>query len=159
MDKLRSPRVFLHRTKGLNLPHRKQIRRFIESIFRTEKVNLAELHYNFCSDHEIRSLNAQWLGHDHVTDVLTFNYAPPGMPVSGDIFLGAAEIRRNARRYGSTIGEEMMRVMFHGALHLSGYADKSKSQKRVMRQKEDHYLGLFAAGKRRIVPRGTLRAR
>ncbi|HLX91840.1 MAG TPA: rRNA maturation RNase YbeY [Puia sp.] len=144
MDKPGRLKVYLHKTKGLDLPQRIRLGRFIESIFRREHIKLAELHYNFCSDNEIRSLNAKWLGHDYITDILTFNYATPMLPVSGDIFLGTAEIKRNAQRYNSTIRQETLRVMFHGALHLSGYDDKTDPQKQAMRRQEDHYLRLYA---------------
>jgi ssRNA-specific RNase YbeY (16S rRNA maturation enzyme) len=37
----------------------------------------------------------------------------------------------------------MLRVLFHGALHLCGYKDKSKANISMMRAKEDAYLKLY----------------
>jgi len=36
--------------------------------------------------------------------------------------------------------QELHRVLFHGALHLCGYKDKSKKDQVLMRQKENFYL-------------------
>jgi rRNA maturation RNase YbeY len=51
-------------------------------------------------------------------------------------------VKANATELKTTFNEELHRVLIHGVLHLSGYSDKSASDKSLMRKKEDAYLSL-----------------
>jgi rRNA maturation RNase YbeY len=52
-------------------------------------------------------------------------------------------VRKNALEFNAGFRLEMLRVIFHGALHLCGYSDKSTVTTRKMRAKEDFYLDRF----------------
>ena len=108
---------------------------------KSEKQNILELNYIFCSDNYLKKINKQYLHHDYFTDIITFPTAAPGdKNISGDIFISIDRVRDNAKTYGVKTNEELHRVMVHGLLHLCGYGDKTSSQEKIMRAKEDFYL-------------------
>jgi rRNA maturation RNase YbeY len=72
--------------------------------------------------------------------VITFSLSEPKNPVHGEVYLSVDRIKENAKSFKVKYQNELMRVMIHGALHLCGYADKTKDAKKQMREKEDHYL-------------------
>lgn len=71
-------------------------------------------------DREIRRLNRQFRGKDKATDVLSF---PAGERDGylGDIAISPATARRNARRYGRPLKDELRILLLHGVLHLLGH--------------------------------------
>ncbi len=121
-----------------------QLKAFIESIFKKEKKQLAGLRYVFCSDDMLLDINRNFLQHDYFTDIISFGLSEIGEPIEGEIYISIDRVRDNAQLLGQTYKEEMLRVLFHGALHLCGYKDKTKSEIITMRAKEDQYLQLYA---------------
>lgn len=119
------------------------LKSFIESIFKKEKKQLAELRYVFCSDDMLLDINRNFLQHDYFTDIITFGLSEKGQPIEAEIYISIDRVKDNAQMLGVTYKEEMLRVLFHGALHLCGYKDKTKSEIVTMRAKEDRYLQLF----------------
>ena len=72
-------------------------------------------------DEDIRELNARHLGHDWVTDVISFALWQPGDPVVvGDIYIGAGQAERQALDEGVSLEEELVRLVVHGTLHVTG---------------------------------------
>ena len=116
-------------------------------LFRKERKRLGELDYIFVSDNRLLEINREFLQHDDFTDIISFPLSSPGEPIAGEIYISVDRIRENAREYGISIRTELLRVIFHGALHLCGYGDKTPPEQRKMRQLEEKYL--------LSVPRGT----
>lgn len=102
---------------------------------------VAEISYIFCSAKRHREMNIEFLGHDYFTDIITFDESDlkEGY-IAGDIFIDIETVRDNARLYGATAREEMLRVVVHGVLHLCGQKDKTPRAEREMHRKEDYYL-------------------
>jgi probable rRNA maturation factor len=76
------------------------------------------------SDKEMRRLNRVFLGRDRATDVLSFparGELEPGSPHLGDLAVSVPQARRQARRAGWTVEEELALLVTHGFLHLLGY--------------------------------------
>lgn len=94
-------------------------------------------------------MNKQYLNHDTLTDIITFELSPKETPLTSDIYISIDRIKENAKDFHTSFTNELHRVIFHGALHLSGYKDKTKEQAQLMRSKEEEYL------KKYLVPRGT----
>ncbi|MCS7005653.1 MAG: rRNA maturation RNase YbeY [Cytophagales bacterium] len=104
------------------------------------KKQINQINYVFCSDEYLLAINRTYLQHDYYTDVITFDHTEKGQPIESDIFISVERVRENAQHYNVSFEEELRRVMIHGILHLCGYKDKTASQQRTMRQKEDEYL-------------------
>ncbi|MCC8018373.1 MAG: rRNA maturation RNase YbeY [Rikenellaceae bacterium] len=122
----------------------KAVARWVEECARREGYSCGPVAYIFCSGGSHLDINRRYLGHDYRTDVITFDYSDLSAgTVSGDIFIDPETVRDNARSYGVTAREEMLRVIIHGMLHLCGYGDKSETEAALMRAKEDEYLALL----------------
>ena len=127
----------------LSLRNRRKLKEFLVSIFRWEKVKLHSLNFVFSTDKAVRSINKEFLNHDYFTDIITFCLSEKGQPVVADIYISVDRIRDNALLEKETFQRELHRVVFHGALHLCGYGDKSGEEIKRMRKREDHYLGRY----------------
>ena len=103
---------------------------------------IGELTYIFCSDDKELAVNREFLGHDYYTDVITFDYTTPHT-INGDIFISWDMIRSNAAEVGVTPERELLRILAHGLLHLTGQADKTPETKAEMTRKEEHALSLY----------------
>ncbi len=112
---------YLHRTRLFQQALQKGLKNFARQ-------NI-EVNVIFVGEKEIHRVNKTFLGHDYVTDVISFNHArppvlPPGEPWAfGDIFVCYQVARKNAKRFNHTFLQEMMMYVTHGALHLSGMDD------------------------------------
>ena len=94
----------------------------------------------YCGNKMIRRINCDYLGHDYVTDTITFGYNEGG-EVEGEFYISLDVIESNARRFGVTFEDELLRVTIHSSLHLMGYDDESDELRAAMSRREDYYLG------------------
>lgn len=127
------------------------IQSFIEILFSKENKLFERADYIFCSDEYLLSINQAYLKHDYYTDIITFDLSE-SEAIKSEIYISADRVKDNATLLNQPIQTELLRVIFHGALHLCGYRDKSENEKKMMRQKENEYIELF---KKQFVPRGT----
>lgn len=114
------------------------------SVVDQEKEELSFLNYIFCDDAYLLDINQQYLNHNTYTDIITFDHREAPGPIEGDIFISVERVRENAHSFQVSFEKELHRVMVHGLLHLLGYLDKSESEQKRMRAKEDHYLAQFS---------------
>lgn len=133
---------FFNQDITFKLPKQGKTRQWIKEVLSREKKQLAHLNYIFCSDEYLLSINKQYLKHNALTDIITFDNSEHGGPIEGDIFISIERVRANAKELKTGFDEELHRVLIHGVLHLSGYSDKSASDKSRMRKKEDACLSL-----------------
>jgi rRNA maturation RNase YbeY len=115
---------------------------WIKDVIRAEGKGLGEINYVFCSDAFLAHLNIQYLQHNTLTDIITFNIAEEVDSIGGDIYISVDRVKENADVFKVSFDQELHRVIIHGVLHLLGYLDKTVNQKRTMRKKEDAYLSL-----------------
>jgi len=118
----------------------KTITDWIEKVIQSENQLLESLNYIFCSDNYLHKINLEYLDHDDLTDIITFNNAEAQGIIEGDIFISIERIRENSTSFNKTFENELYRVIIHGVLHLLGYSDKSRDEKLEMRSLEDKYL-------------------
>lgn len=116
---------------------------WIKKTVKSEGKSLISLNYIFCTDEYLREMNIQFLNHKTYTDIITFNYNSSETEIEGEIYISIDRVRENAQTYNTDFPTELNRVIIHGVLHLLGYNDKNKSQKKAMREKEDSYLSLL----------------
>lgn len=131
---------FFFQYPGVTLRERTRLKNYIQNIFRQEKLRLGGLNYIFCSDKYLLKINQDFLGHDYFTDIVTFDLSENSKQIRGEIYISIDRVRENAQKIGVSFKSELHRVIFHGALHLCGYDDKSAPDLKEMRQKEDFYL-------------------
>ena len=93
----------------------------------------------YCGNKMIHRINRNHLGHDYATDTITFGYSE-GSEVEGEFYISLDVIQSNAKRFGVSFDDELLRVTIHSALHLMGYADESDEPRAAMSQREDYYL-------------------
>lgn len=81
------------------------------------------------SSQEARELNREYRQKDYPTDVLSFplNQQLPGGYYLGDIFICYPLAREQAQRFNIPLNNELLRLMIHGLLHLSGYDHEQDS--------------------------------
>lgn len=102
----------------------------------------SSLEFIFLNDEELKQINIDYLNHNYFTDIITFNNADEVDEIDGTIFISVERVVENANTYSVSRENELLRVMFHGVLHLCGLNDKTAPQKRAMRKAEDFYLNL-----------------
>ena len=132
---------FFYEEVDFKVPNPNKVRRWITESAKKEKRQISEINYIFCSDKYLLSLNQDYLNHNTLTDIITFDNSEGSM-IAGEIYISIERVDENAVKYESEFTDELHRVMIHGILHLCGYADKKPSEKTLMRKKEDAYLSL-----------------
>lgn len=131
---------FFFSTNNITLKKRSALKSFIVSLFKAEGKRLQSLNYIFCSDEYLLNINRTSLNHDYYTDIITFDISETKDLIDGEIYISVDRVKDNALSLSLTIQEELHRVIFHGALHLCGYKDKTAKDIRAMRETEDKYL-------------------
>lgn len=131
---------------GFAYKGRRLTSRWLEDVVKAEGGIVGEINIAFCSDDYMLQTNRQFLEHDYLTDIITFDYCQDNGTkriISGDLAIGVDCVRDNADRFGTTFERELKRVIVHGVLHLLGYKDKKYTEQAVMRSKEEDYLALL----------------
>lgn len=125
------------------LKNKTRLKQFLVELFEREGQELEDLQYVFCSDEYLLSINQQFLQHDTYTDIVTFELSPTPEVTMGEIYISVDRVIENAEKFGVPFEQELHRVIFHGALHLCGFKDKTKKDEQKMRDKENEYLYLY----------------
>ncbi len=129
---------FHYRYPAFRISASSNVKAWLKKAAKTEKKKIQNIDYVFVTDNELLVINGQSLAHDYYTDVLTFPYSYD--PIVGEIYISIDRIKDHAVQFGVSLDQELKRVMIHSLLHLCGYDDTSKRKKKVMTDKEDHYL-------------------
>jgi len=132
----------VHEVK-VKLEQKTRLKAFLKELFEREGQGLKHLQYVFCTDAYLLEINKQFLQHDTYTDIVTFELSEDPDETSGEIYISVDRVVDNAKKFDVPVSQELHRVIFHGALHLCGYRDKSKKESALMREKEDEYLNLY----------------
>ena len=136
--------IVFHALEPVILIQRRLLKKFIIQLFIKEKKSLQSIDIIFCSDEYLLEINKQHLQHDFYTDIITFDLSEsPSNPIIGELYISIDRVKDNAALRDEKFSTELLRVIFHGLLHLCGFKDKTKSDIKTMREKEDEYLGLY----------------
>lgn len=133
-----SIKIFYDNTK-YKYPGWRETEKLLEKVIRNEKMVSGDLSFIITTDTILKKLNIEFLNHNYNTDVISFDYSV-GRKVNGEIYISKDTVKRNAYNYRVSLKEEMLRVMIHGILHLTGYNDKTVTEKAVMKKMEDRWL-------------------
>ncbi|MNF37612.1 Endoribonuclease YbeY [compost metagenome] len=115
---------------------------WLSNVIESEKKKEGEINYIFCDDEYLHKINLEYLNHDTLTDIISFDYTM-GNELNGDIFVSVERVKDNALDFNVSFDEELRRVLVHGLLHYCGYKDKSEEDELKMRAKEDEKLAMF----------------
>lgn len=125
-----------------NLDNEEAVGNWLSTVILSEGKKEGEINYIFCDDEYLHKINLEYLNHDTLTDVISFDYTM-GNEISGDIFISVERVQDNATDFNVPFDEELRRVMVHGVLHYCGYKDKGDEDELLMRSKENEKLALF----------------
>jgi rRNA maturation RNase YbeY len=125
-----------------NLENEIEYSSWISEVIISESKNEGEINFIFCDDDYLLELNQEYLRHDTLTDIISFDYSI-GNELHGDVFISVERVRENADEFNVSFLEELKRVMAHGILHYCGYKDKNEKDEFIMRQKEDEKIAMF----------------
>lgn len=121
------------------LTEEQNIKEWIQSIIEDHEFKLGEINYIFCNDTYLHKLNVEFLQHNTLTDIISFDYTL-GKIINGDIYISVERVKENAQEFNTTFDDELHRVIIHGVLHYLGYKDKKEIEKTEMRNKENECL-------------------
>lgn len=124
------------------LDNEEAIATWLSAVILSENKNEGEINYIFCDDEYLHKINLEYLNHDTLTDIISFDYTM-GNEISGDIFISIERVLDNAKDYKTLFEDELKRVLVHGILHYCGYKDKSEDDEELMRSKEDEKTAMF----------------
>ena len=126
--------------KNATLANRRALKAFIEKAIKKEGLHIETLQYIFCSDKYILGINKSYLQHDYYTDIISFDLSETKGKLIGEVYISIDRVKDNATTHKTSLKEELLRVIFHGALHFCGYKDKKPADIKKMRAQEDKWL-------------------
>lgn len=115
---------------------------WIEEVVSKLGFHTGDIEYNLVNDDDLYELNLEYLNHDTLTDIISFDYSV-GDFIHGEIFISLDRVRENALEFNVDFLDELHRVMIHGILHYCGINDESEEEAAEMRLKENWALGLL----------------
>jgi len=112
------------------------LKKVAEKILEGENKRNTDLSIALVGPGRIRKLNKKYRGKNRMTDVLSF--PDNGL---GEIVICLREVKKNAKKFGSSFKKELSTCLIHGILHLLGYDhEKSVEEVKKMRDREEYYL-------------------
>lgn len=139
------PATFQDNEVTSGLKDKRKLSTYLDSLVDThlEGIKKVKLNYICCSDEYLLTINKQFLNHDTLTDIITFDLSETDAELVGEIYISVDRVKENAAKFGVSYLNELHRVIFHGALHLCGYTDKTAADKQEMRRQEDICLAAY----------------
>jgi rRNA maturation RNase YbeY len=134
---------FTGKHRFLNLADRKKIRSLLSTTAKKYSKTIQTLQYVFVSDDDLHQINLEFLNHDTLTDIVTFDLGTTSTVVDGEIYISLDRVRENSTTLNTPYFEELIRVVSHGLLHLVGFKDKTSKDAAIMRSKEEECLSLW----------------
>mgnify|MGYP000029107139 FL=1 len=134
--------IFFNYETDFKLKDETIIKNWISECIESYGFTEGEINYIFCDDDYLVKLNVEFLKHDTLTDIISFDYTL-GKHISGDIYISVERVEENAKKFTQTFDNELNRVIIHGVLHYLGFKDKTMSDKATMRNEEENCLSKF----------------
>ena len=134
---------FNNADKSTSLRSRTELKTFINKQCLKEGVHIETLQYVFCSDTFLLDINKRFLNHNFYTDIISFDLSEQKGRLIGDVYISIDRVKENTKTEGNLYTHELLRVIFHGALHFCGYKDKKPADQKTMRSMEDKWLKAY----------------
>lgn len=123
--------------------NKRRVHSLISAIIEEYSLTITSLSISFINSKELRDINKEYLDHDYETDVITFNYSRQKKNIDGEILISFEEAKVNAKRYNVKLGQELLRLVIHGMLHLLHFDDKNEESKKIMKKEENKLINRF----------------
>ncbi len=108
--------------EGLRVPVSvARLRGAVETVLTAQKVKHALVSLTLMTPRKMAALNMQHLQHDGPTDIITFGFRDPAGALIGDVYICPSVAMANAKAFGVSQREELLRLAVHGSLHVLGY--------------------------------------
>lgn len=135
---------YFEETVKSRLKDKRKLSAFLKNLIAEHlDVKRAELNYIFCDDEYLLEKNKQFLDHDTLTDIITFDLSESDSELVSEIYISVERVAENAEKFKVSYNTELHRVIFHGVLHLCGFKDKAPKDKALMRDMEQQCLQLY----------------
>ena len=122
----------------------KNVFRSVDFYRKITGADISSLSLSFVPDADMEKINSSYLGHKGSTDVVTFDYSENTESlIDAEIIICTDQAKRNSKIYTTRMSEELIRLVFHGLLHISGYDDCSPGLRKAMKTKEDELINLW----------------
>lgn len=132
--------IYFHKEDAsIALKKIKVIKRWLEDVVSFYNKEMGVINVVFCSDDFLLKINKEYLNHNYLTDIITFNFCEK-KEISGDLFISIDRVKDFSKTNKLTFVNELHRVIVHGVLHLCGFNDKSTKEKQKMRKLENFFL-------------------
>jgi len=133
---------------------RKLLLQVIRYAIKAEGRSAKSLSIVLTDNRHLRELTREYLGHDAVTDVISFPLEdlewPGGVAnggLNGEIVASAEQARQQAQAMNTDPQGELLLYLVHGLLHLLGYDDQTPQEAKRMHAREDALLEAFGFGR------------
>lgn len=125
------------------IKHKRKMALLVKDILKSKKAAY-NINYILCSDDYLLQINQQYLKHNTLTDIITFDLSEKKSDtLLADIYISVDRVEENAQKFGVQFTHEILRVIVHGVLHLLGFKDKTKAQKTIMRRMESKWINHY----------------
>jgi len=121
---------FAERAHRAHLPRHRVARWLRAALYRPAQITV-----RIVGEAEGRSLNLQYRGQDHATNVLTFDYQRKPV-VMADLVLCAPVVAQEAREQAKPLPAHYAHLLIHGALHAQGFDHQTTRQAETMERRE-----------------------
>lgn len=129
---------------GLSLPDSERVRRYAAYILEHKNINDYEVNIVFVDDDTMTRLNETYKHRVGTTDVLSFNLSDnPDEMLEGEIYISLPQAGKQAEDRILTAEEEIIRLITHGLLHLSGYTHNTKEDLSAMIDETERFVAEF----------------
>ena len=126
---------------ALDGPQESKVSSIIKHILESEGVRNGKITLIFGSDELLTDLKKKYFNKNHFTDVIAFRLNEDDeTDLEGEIYISLPRSVENAAKFNEPFDRELGRLLVHGGLHLMGYEDESKNDKKAMTEKENKYL-------------------
>lgn len=122
---------------------KKNIILLIKNLEKELNFSINDLQISIIDKQSLLKVNIEFLGHNYDTDIITFNYNENNVILEGEILISYDMALENAKRFNCSLNSELVRLIIHGILHLLGYNDIEKEERKIMKRKENLYVKMF----------------
>lgn len=119
------------------------IHKLISLLQKELNFTIDSLDISFVNSSEIAQLNTKYLKHNYSTDIITFDYSKSDSSIEGEIIISVDDALENSKKFKTSVKDELIRLMIHGILHILAYNDKTISQRKLMKTKENFLLSRY----------------